>query len=132
MRIYLTHCSAAKDTSLVGSDLKVTPDRLYTSKKIKAFMDSCKSKGVRWAILSDKYGVWFPCEQHKWYDKPPRTVTDAEFKNLIKNFEQRLGEFDEIWFYHNPSRFSKVYKRLLKEASVGGKIILFTHVDEII
>ena len=128
----MTHCSAKKDDSLKDTGLRVTPDRLYMSNKTRAFMDTCKAKRVQWAIFSDKYGVWFSDEQHEWYEKPPRTVTEAEFKDLVRNFEQKLGEYEEIWFYHNPSRFSQLYKRLLKEARVSGKITLFTHVNEII
>ena len=110
---------------------KVTPDRLYRSEKTLGFIDKCKDKKVRWAIISDKYGIWFPDEKHEWYDKTPSTVTEEEFKNLVKNFEQKLGEYDEIWFYHNPRRFHSLYKRLLKEAIVRGRIIPFTHKDQI-
>ena len=95
-------------------------------------MIECKKKGVRWAIFSDKYGVWFPEERHEWYDKDPDTVSEQEFTRLVKNFEERLASFDEIFFYHNPSRFHPLYERLLKEARVKGKVTLFTHKRQII
>lgn len=94
-------------------------------------MNKCKEKGVKWAIFSDKYGVWFPEEKHAWYEKDPDTVSDQEFKQLTRNFEERLADFDEIWFYHNPGRFHPLYERLLNEVKVKGRIILFTHKDQI-
>ena len=131
MKIYVTHCSATKDDSLKGTSLKVTPDRLYTSQKVQGFINECKSKRVKWAIFSDKYGVWFPDETHEWYEKSPKTVTAFEYQDLVKNFEQRLASYDEIWFYQNPGRFPSLYKKLLNEVNVRDKIKLFTHKDQI-
>ncbi len=131
MRIYLTHCSAKKAASLKHTGEEVTPDKLYTSTHIQRFMNECKNKGVQWAILSDKYGVWFPKKKHKWYDKHPNTVSTQEFKALVKDFEEKLHDFDEIFFYHNPGRFHALYKRLLKTVKIRGKIILLTHKDRI-
>jgi len=132
MRIYVTHCSAKKDNSLKGTGKKVTPDRLYTATPLQRFMSRCKEKKVRWAIFSDKYGVWFPHEEHEWYEKDPDSVTEQEFKNLVKNFDEKLGKYDEIYFYHNPGRFHPLYGKLLKETKVKGKVTLFSHIDEIL
>lgn len=132
MRIYITHCSAKKSQSLKGTSTKVTPDQLYTVAPIQRFMKKCRSRRVRWAIFSDKYGIWFPNEKHEWYEKDPDTVTEHEFKNLVKSFEERLAGYDEIWFYHNPGRFHPLYARLLKDVKVKAKIALFTHKNQII
>jgi hypothetical protein len=131
MRIYLTHCCAKKDDELQNSGEKVTPDRLYVATPTKRFMKECKLKNAHWAIFSDKYGIWFPEEKHEWYEKDPDTVTPQEYNNLIEDFEQKLGGFKEIWFYHNPGRFHPLYERLLREVKVKGKITLFTHKNEI-
>ena len=131
MRIYITHCSAKKDNSIKDTRKKVTPDKLYTSTRVQRFIKRCKKKKVRWAIFSDKYGVWFPYERHEWYDKHPDTVSEEEFKRLVQDFEEKLNDYDEIYFYYNPSRFHPIYKRLLKEVKVKGKITLFSHLDEI-
>ena len=45
-------------------------------------MNKCKEKKVEWAIFSDLYGIWFPSIKHEWYEKPPNTVTEEEFKKL--------------------------------------------------
>ncbi len=131
MKIYITHCSAKKEPALKNSSKEVTPDKLYTATPTKRFMKKCKEKRVHWAIFSDKYGVWFPDEKHEWYEKDPDTVTNQEYRDLIKNFQKRLVGFSEIWFYYNPGRFHPLYKRLLKEANVKAKIVLFTHLNQI-
>jgi len=131
MRIYVTYCSAKKDNSLKDAGEEVTPDKLYTSTRIQRFIKRCKEKNVQWAIFSDKYGVWFPYEKHKWYDKHPNTVSEEEFKRLVRDFEKKLRDYDEIYFYYNPGRFHSLYKRLLKEVKVKNKVILFSHIDEI-
>jgi len=131
MRIYITHCSAKKDKRLRNSDIEVTPDKLYTSTKTQCFMNECKKKNVKWAIFSDLYGVWFPEEKHKWYEKSPDTVSEQEFKSLLSDFDQRLQHYDEIWFYYNPGRFHPLYKILLKQSKLKDKVHLFTHKIEI-
>jgi len=47
-----------------------------------------------------------PHEKHEWYDKHPDTVTDEEEENLVRNFEEKLSSYDEIWFYYNPWTYS--------------------------
>jgi hypothetical protein len=131
-RIYITHCSAKKDTSLKNTNKKVTPDKLYTATPTQRFMNKCKEKNVNWAIFSDLYGVWFPDIEHEWYEKDPNIVTEQEFKSLLENFDQALQDYDEIWFYCNPGRFHPLYKRLLQETKLKNKVKLFTHIREII
>jgi phenylalanyl-tRNA synthetase alpha subunit len=130
-RIYLTHCCAKKDNSLRGGGKKVTPDKLYTSERIQRFMNECKKKGAEWAIFSDKYGVVFPNQEIEWYDKHPSKVTDEEFEELLKDFDQKLASYDEIWFYYNPGRLHPLYKRLSSKSKLRDRIRLFTHIKEI-
>lgn len=79
-------------------------------------MRECKNKGVNWAILSDKYGIWFSDDLHEWYEKNPSAITGEEFSDLVSEFDKSLRQFDQIYFYHNPGRFHKLYKRLLKSS----------------
>jgi hypothetical protein len=132
MRIYITHCSAKKDDSLKHTGEEVTPDKLYTATFIQRFIKKCKEKQVKWAIFSDLYGVWFPDVKHEWYEKDPNTVTEPEFRKLLEDFEQKLGDYDEIYFYHNPGRFHRLYRRLLEETKLKDRIKLFSHLREII
>ena len=131
-RIYITHCSAKKDDSFRGTNKKVIPDRLYTAAPLQRFVKKCKEKRVDWAIFSDKYGVVFPDDKIKWYNKHPSKVTSGEFKTLVNHFVQQLSRYDEIWFYHNPGRFHPLYKKLVDEARKRGlNVKLFTHISEI-
>lgn len=134
MRIYITHCSAKKDNSLKNTGKRVTPDKLYTATPIQRFMTTCKKRGVKWAIFSDHYGVWFVHEQHEWYGNDvgdPNKVTEQKFNSLVDDFDQKLQNYDEIWFYYNPGRFHPLYKRLLQETKLKDKVKLFTHISEI-
>jgi hypothetical protein len=130
-KIYITHCSAKKDAALKYSKARVTPDKIYTATPTQRFINECKNKGVSWAIFSDKYGVWFSDSLNAWYEKDPNKVTEVEFNQLVSEFNKSLNLFDEIWFYHNPGRFHRLYKKLLIKSELKGKIKLFTHLNEI-
>jgi hypothetical protein len=109
----------------------VTPDLLYTAKPTQRFMGRCKARGVRWAIFSDLYGVWFPEIRHKWYEKDPNRVRDVEFSGLLRDFDEHLGGYSEICFYHNPGRFHPLYDRLLNQSVLKNRIKRITHLSEI-
>lgn len=132
MRIYITHCSAKKNSSLRSTATKVSPDKLYTATPIQRFMKRCRQEKVTWAIFSDQFGVWFPHVKHEWYEKDPDSVTDAEFNGLLDDFNQHLRAYDEIMFYHNPGRFHPLYRRLTQETHLRSRVTLFTHLSEIV
>ena len=131
MKIYITHCSAKKNSSLRNTTIKVSPNELYAATPTQRFMKACRIKNVNWAIFSDKYGIWFPNEKHEWYEKDPNTVSEDEFEKLVKNFENKLGNYHEIFFYYNPSRFHHLYKRLLDSVKIKDKIRLISHLNDI-
>lgn len=56
-KIYVTHCSAKKNSVLKDTCQKVFPDELYTATPTQRFMKKCKEVGVNWAIFSDLYGI---------------------------------------------------------------------------
>jgi hypothetical protein len=129
--VYVTHCSREKDERYKATKEAVTPDLLYTSKRIRRFMDQCKTKHVRWAIFSDLYGVWFPEVKHEWYEKAPDDVTEAEFSALLWDFDEKLNPYSEIFFYYNPSRFHRQYARLLNCSGLAARVKKITHWWEI-
>ncbi len=94
-------------------------------------MHRCVAKGVRWAIFSDLYGVWFPEIKRAWYEKSPDTVAPDEFRSLVKDFDCALDQFTEIRFYHNPGRFHRLYRKLLQESELRERITLITHLSDI-
>jgi len=132
MRIYITHCSKKKDDSLKDTGKKVGPNRLYTAKPTQRFMNRCKEKMVKWAIFSDLHGVWLPNVEYEWYEKDPHTVTEGEFFGLVKDFEEKLEDHDEIYFYYNPGRFHRLYKRLISQTKLRSRITRFSHIAQII
>jgi hypothetical protein len=133
MRIYLTHCCAKKDDNFAGRQDELSPEQLYIATPTQRFMKRCKEVGVRCAIFSDYYGVWFSGEKHAWYGDDvgdPNRVNDVKLRELVADFETKLAAFETIYFYHNPGRFHQLYKRLLKEVNV--KVILISHIAEIV
>jgi len=128
-QVYITHCSAKKNITLKNTCQKVFPYDLYTATPTQRFMKKCKEIGVNWAIFSDLYGIWFPDVKRGWYEKNPGKVTEQEFTKLLHDFESALSGYDEVYFYHNPGRFHKLYKRLIENAELN--IIKFSHLSEI-
>lgn len=131
MRIFLTHCTGIKNDSLRLTHQKVTPDLLYLSVPTKRFISRCKNQDVNWAIFSDKYGVWFPSIKHLWYDKHPDLVTEEEFIELLRCFDENLKDFSEIWFYNNPSWFHPLYQRIISASALNSRIRKFSHLKDI-
>ena len=50
---------ALKRTIILRKQEKVTPDKLYVATKTQRFIKLCIENEVKWAIFSDKYGIWF-------------------------------------------------------------------------
>jgi len=130
-KIYITHCSAKKENSFENTDEEIFPEKLYTATPTKRFIETCKNRNVNWAIFSDLYGIWFPEVSNRWYEKNPNNISEKEFEFLKNDFENKLKDFDEIYFYHNPGRFHSLYKRLLDNVAIKDKITLITHLSEI-
>jgi hypothetical protein len=131
MRIYLTHCSKEKSIFAKASGKPIPPDELYTEEGIRDFMQSCKLNGVDWAILSDHYGVFFPFEKYAYYEKPPASVTPEEEAAIIVQFNERLKDYDEIWFYVRPATFHPFYERVLKGSDLAARVHLFQILEKI-
>jgi len=109
----------------------VPPDVLYTATPTQRFMQRCKIMGVKWAIFSDQYGVWFPDIDRRWYEKDPNNVTRPEFLALLRDFDCKLDEYSEIYFYYNPGRFHPLYRQLLLQNSLANRVVKITHLWEI-
>jgi hypothetical protein len=80
--LYVTYCSASKRLVEEGS-----PEQLYESPRITNFIAWCEAKHFNWAILSAKYGLFFPNEVHKNYNVTFKTVA---YKCTIVENDQRL------------------------------------------
>jgi hypothetical protein len=133
-KIYITYCSKDKNGCYKGTGEEVAPDELYTGERIQSFMSKCKDAGVKWAIFSDKYSVWGQCieghDKKEWYDKPPDDVSENEFGQLLKDFNERLREYEEIWFFYKITEgLHPLYSRLISKSN--HKIKLFFRLSEI-
>jgi len=62
MRLFLTYCSRKKRNAILP------PDKLYVSPRIDKFTQYCKNKALNWAIISAKYGFFFPEESKEPYN----------------------------------------------------------------
>ena len=62
MKLCVTHCTKDK------RDGVLPPCLLYDSLRIDCFTAYCKERGLKWAILSAKYGLFFPEEKGEKYD----------------------------------------------------------------
>lgn len=131
VRLYLTYCSGNKNNISRG-----TPEQLYSSKRIIKFIDLCKSRKLNWAILSAKYGLFFPDEIHDNYDVTFRTVdgkcrivesgklisrkeSDERIAALIKKIRNQMREREVkefIFFVDKPWVRKKCYLFVLHAA----------------
>jgi hypothetical protein len=59
VKLPVTYCSSKK------RDGVLPPDKLYNSRRIENFVRYCKESNLAWAILSAKYGLFFP-EEKRW------------------------------------------------------------------
>jgi len=115
LKLFLTYCSGSKDESLIGTGESVTPDKMYTSDRIQKFINTCKDAGACWAIFSDEYGIWFPNEEHEWYEKPPEEVTKSEFNQLVVSSAKRLNKYNVYFFNPVKENLDKIYLNLIEE-----------------
>jgi hypothetical protein len=108
--LFVTHCSAGKNQVHGG------PLDLYTSDRIQRFGNWCNYAGVQWAIVSAKYGLFFPHESRGPYDMELSfsygeclvfergqylSESEAHVKRLVGTIGARLKEqgVREVVFY---------------------------------
>jgi|GEM_PF-2534711 len=99
MKLYVTHCGRDKNSGMLA------PQKMYKSSRIQRFVKLCESHSHPWAILSAKYGLFFPDER-----KPDYNVT-------LNRRQQNLGYFLNI-------RVEKDYKPLGREESKNHVVTL--------
>lgn len=120
MKLCVTHCSKKKRDGILA------PDKLYNSSRIDEFTAYCKKKNLNWAILSAKYGLFFPEERRERYDvtlksKPaywlgvqvmveteglPKNWSDIRLKDLAKTVITQINKHSvqEVTYYYEENR----------------------------
>lgn len=78
---------------------RVIPEQLYGSQLFSKRVDYAKARGMRWAVLSARYGVWFPHIGLKAYDQTFSDMIPAEIAAWHVGVAQRLME--ELWEQFN-------------------------------
>lgn len=82
--LYVTYCSGAKHKIEAGN-----PKELYNSRRITNFIQMCEAKQYKWAILSAKYGLFFPEERRNNYNATFKTVA---YKCRVLENDRLLSE----------------------------------------
>lgn len=77
----------------------VVPEQLYHSPLFTKRIDYAETRGIRWAVLSAKYGVWFPQISMKPYDQTFADMDPADIAAWHVAVAQRLVE--ELWESYN-------------------------------
>lgn len=103
-RLMLIGCSKTKkaidfDPRTGG---RVIPEQLYGSQLFTKRVDYAKARGLRWAVLSARYGVWFPHIGLKAYDQTFADMEAADIAAWHVGVAQRLME--ELWESYNLGR----------------------------
>ena len=78
---------------------RVIPEQLYGSQLFSKRVDYAKARGIRWAVLSARYGIWFPHIGLKAYDQTFLDMIPAEIAAWHVGVAQRLME--ELWEQYN-------------------------------
>lgn len=132
MKLCVTYCAKNK------RDGSLPPDGLYNSLRIHRFASYCKEKHLNWAILSAKYGLFFPEESRQRYDVTfrsnpaywlgtqvvaggeglPRSKSDIILKELVKAVAAQIATHSVskiVYYYENrgPIQPPKGYLALL-------------------
>jgi hypothetical protein len=96
-RLMLIGCTKNKHDAGYNTQTggRVVPEQLYRSALFSKRLDYAEERGLRWAVLSAKYGVWFPNIALKPYDKTFAEMHAAEIAAWHVGVAMRLIE--ELW-----------------------------------
>jgi len=120
MKLCVTYCSKNKRDGILP------PDELYDSPRIDRFTAYCKKRKLNWAILSAKYGLFFPEEKREKYnvtfkrnprywlgiqvvvngEELPQNRSDIILKELAKTVAAQLNKraVQEVIYYYEENR----------------------------
>ena len=129
MKLCVTYCSREKHEGILS------PDKLYNSPRIGQFTGYCKRKNLNWAILSAKYGLFFPDEKRGKYDvtlksdekcwlgirllvdkkKLPKEESDISLKELTETVKAQVNKrlVEQVTFYTWSIKQPKCYLTML-------------------
>ena len=132
MKLNVTYCSGNKVPGVHS------PDTLYISNRISAFIEKCKIIDSKWAIFSALYGFFFPEEEKPNYDftfrtdhsywlgiaavvngrKLSREQSKAHIDRLSSELrnQAKMQQLDQIVFFGPSPKMMKCYLAVLHYA----------------
>jgi len=119
--LWTTRCSRTKEDRQRG-----LPEEMYVSALNRYFYRYVKSHGLRFGVLSDKYGLHLDTERLAYYDVHPRDLSATQ-KMLLGRLIARKASakgFSTILFYNSSPLMSKPYFEML--AHSGLRILYMT------
>lgn len=91
-RIILIGCGKTKYT-IAKHVAMVEPENLYSGQLFKKRVEYAKRRGCFWAVLSAKYGLWWPDTKNRMYDETMQEKCNAAFLSWHVLVVSRLISF---------------------------------------
>jgi len=122
--LWTTRCSKTKSGVHSG-----TPKELYTSSVNRYFYRRMEEQGLRYGVLSDKYGLHFDGEKLPNYDIHPSDLSqyDKEWLGQLIRDKALAQGFTQIIFYSSSPLMSVPYFEMLHHS--GLDVFYTTRVD---
>ena len=123
--LWTTRCSQTKRR------VSGRPEEVYVSILNRRFYRFVKDRGLRFGVLSDKYGLHMDDERLAYYDMHPSQLLPAQkvlLGGLIRQKTAAAG-FDAVAFYNNSPLMSKPYFEML--AHSGLKVFYTTRLPRV-
>lgn len=113
--LWTTRCSKTKAIS------QGFPKEMYVSAANLYFYRFVEQAGVRFGILSDKYGLHMDDESLGYYDIHPEALTSADKCRLGETIgnKAQLAGFGKIIFYNASPLMSKPYFEMLSRTGLN-------------
>lgn len=114
--LFCSRCSKTKSTGKLAD----VPRNFYISPLNINFYNACESRGFRYAILSDEYGIHFDDEKLAFYDMHPSKLTQNDYIGLALHIKRKCKErgIKELIFYNTSPLMSKPYFKMMKMSKV--------------
>jgi len=114
--LWVTRCSKTKNSVRRG-----TPKELYVSLVNKYFYRYMEKHGLRYGVLSDKYGLHFDDEMLPYYDIHPSTLSMHEKERLGQLIRDKAMARDitQIVFYSPSPLMSVPYFEMLYHSDLN-------------
>lgn len=114
--LWTTRCCKTKRGEALGQ-----PKDFYSSPIVQLFCKFVEQNGLKYGILSDKYGLHLDSEELEYYDIHPASLTSQDKEKLGQLIRDKaLGtSFDSIVFYNPSPLMSVPYFEMLRHSGLN-------------